>query len=188
MNSNDNVPFPTSEYIIKRPGIYEEILLNDVPLYLNGLAEKYKMHFKVISVTERAMFNDKCCLIIGIDRRDGVVLRTTFPENGRRVEFIVDNFIQMTFDDSDREGLDLNWKHMSEKIRNDLTIVSRGLDSKWSKFLEGDMGWYEDFKKTVFYRESPVYAELRSKILEEILAWQQGQHNSASYFSYTVKK
>jgi len=90
------------------------------------------------------MFNEKCCLIFGIDRDDGVILRTTFSEDGRRVEYEVDQYFASKFDASDREGIDFKCDHMSQKIRNELMVMSRGLDSKWSGFLNGDMSWLKD--------------------------------------------
>ena len=54
-------------------------------------------------------------------------------------------------------------------------MVSRGLDSKWSDLLNGDMSWFEDSKKTSFYYELKVGNEDRNKILDEIIAWQQAQ-------------
>ena len=174
---NKEVPFPSTEYIIENPDMFEQVVISEVPKYLNGLAEKYRMHFKVISCTENAMFNDKCCMIIGIDNRDGVIMNITFLENGRRVEFIMNGFLMKKFDDSDREGINPEWKYLPERIRNELIIISHGLDSKWSDLLNGDMSWYEDFKKTSFYHELTIYSEERNQILGEIFAWQQGQNN-----------
>ena len=61
---------------------------------------------------------------------------------------------------------------MTEQIRDQLTVAARGLDSKWSGLLKGDMSWFEDFKKTAFYYEL--------KILDEIIAWQRAQNEGAS--------
>jgi hypothetical protein len=99
----------------------------------------------------------------------------TFLENGRRVEYPVNNYLVVKFDDSDREGIDLKWNHISKKIRNELIILSRGLDSKWSSLLEGDMSWFEGFKNSPWCHERHCYIEERNKILDEIIAWQQGR-------------
>ena len=139
------------------------------------LAKKYNMHVKLVYNIEMAMFNDKCCLIFGIDRRDGVIIRMTFLDDGRRVEYEVDQYFISKFDDSDREGIDFNWDHMSQKIRNELILISRGLDSKWSSVLQGDMSWFEGFKRSGWCHEQHFYIEERNKILDEIIAWQQGQ-------------
>ena len=175
MTSSKEVPFPSSEYIPECHDRYTDIAAYDVPKYLDGLAKKYNMHFKLISATEHAMFNDKCCIIIGIDRRDGVILNMTFLENGRRTEYIMNGYLINKFDDPDRYSLFHDCVPTDENIRNQLTMVSRGLDSKWSDLLNGDMNWFEDFKKTSFYYELKVGLEYRNKILEEIIAWQQAQ-------------
>lgn len=169
------VPFPSTDYIIKTPDMWSDITVNEIPQYLEELAKKYNMHFKLVFDIEMAMFNDKCCLIFGIDRRDGVIIRMTFLDDGRRVEYEVDQYFISKFDDSDREGIDFNWDHMSQKIRNELILISRGLDSKWSSVLQGDMSWFEGFKRSGWCHEQHFYIEERNKILDEIIAWQQGQ-------------
>ena len=72
-------PFPSTNYIIKYPDMWSDITVNEIPKYLEEIAKKYNMHFKLVYDIEMAMFNDKCCLIFGIDRRDGVIIRMTFP-------------------------------------------------------------------------------------------------------------
>ena len=44
----------------------------------------------------------------------------------------MDNYLILKFDSSDREGIDSNTKYLSQKVRNSLTVIARGLDSKWS--------------------------------------------------------
>lgn len=167
------VPFPPTRYIIKSHDMWSEITVNEIPQYMGDLAKKYNMHFKLIFDIEMAMFNEKCCLIIGIDRDDGVILRTTFSEDGRRVEYEVDQYFVSKFDSSDREGIDFEYDHMSQKIRNELMVMSRGLDSKWSGFLNGDISWFEGFKRSCWCHEQHFYIDERNKILDEIIAWQQ---------------
>ena len=169
------VPFPPTNYVIKTPDMWSDITVNEIPQYLRGLAEKYNMHFKLVFDIEMAMFNEKCCLIFGVDRADGVIIRTTFLENGRRVEYEVDQYFTLGFDDSDREGIDFKWSHMSQKIRNELILISRGLDSKWSSVLQGDMSWLEKYKRSAWCHEQHFNIEERNKILDEIIAWQQDQ-------------
>lgn len=168
-------PFPSTNHIIKYPDMWSDITVNEIPKYLEEIAKKYNMHFKLVYDIEMAMFNDKCCLIFGIDRRDGVIIRMTFLDDGRRVEYEVDQYFISNFDDSDREGIDFNWDHMSQKIRNELILISRGLDSKWSSVLQGDMSWFEGFKRSPWCHENHFYIEVRNKILDEIITWQQGQ-------------
>ena len=169
------VPFPSTNHIITHPDMWSDITVNEIPKYLRDLAKKHNMHFKLITNIEMAMFNEKCCLIFGIDRDDGVIMSMTFLENGRRVEYPVNNYLVVKFDDSDREGIDFEWNHISKKIRNELIILSRGLDSKWSSLLEGDMSWFDGFKRSPWCHERHCYIEERNKILDEIIAWQQGQ-------------
>lgn len=168
-------PFSSTNYIIKYPDMWSDITVNEIPKYMGDLAKKYNMHFKLVNDIEMAMFNDKCCLIFGIDRDDGVIMRMTFLEKGRRVEYQVGNYLVVKFDDSDRAGIDPKWNHMSQKIKNQLIILSRGLDSKWSSLLEGDMSWFEGFKRSPWCHENHFYIEVRNKILDEIITWQQGQ-------------
>jgi len=97
------------------------------------------LRFKDISVTEIAMYNEHCCLILGLDIRDGVILMTDVNQNGKRVEYSTNIFFRVSIDDSDKEGVNLNVYHFLEKVRRDLIILSRNLDSKWSKYLQGDM-------------------------------------------------
>lgn len=171
----EKVPFPYTKHIIKHPDMWSDITVNEIPKYMRDLSKKYNMHFKLINDIEMAMFNEKCCLIFGIDRDDGVIMSMTFLENGRRVEYLVDNYLVVKFDASDREGIDLKWNYMSQKIRDELIILSRGLDSKWSSLLEGDMSWFEGFKRSPWCHEHHYYIEDRNKILDEIITWQQGQ-------------
>ena len=169
------VPFPSTNHIIKHPDMWSDITVNGIPQYMGDLAKKYNMHFKLIYDIEMAMFNSKCCLIFGIDRDDGVIMRMTFLENGRRVEYEVDQYLVSKFDASDREGIDFSWYHMSQNIRNQFMVISRGLDSKWSSLLEGDMSWFEGFKRSPWCHEQHFYIEDRNRILDEIITWQQGQ-------------
>lgn len=170
---SEKAPFPTTNHVITAPDMWSDITVNEIPKYLVELAEKYNMHFKLVYDIEMAMFNEKCCLIIGIDRRDGVILTATFLEDGRRVEYEVDQYFVSKFDASDREGIDFTWNHISQKIGNELTVIARGLDSKWSDFLKGDMSWLEGFKRSCWCHERHCYLEERNKILDEIMAWQQ---------------
>ena len=73
--------------------MWSDIASDEIPKYLGDLAKKYNMHFKLASNIEMAMFNEKCCLIFGIDRDDGVIMSMTFLENGRRVEYPVNNYL-----------------------------------------------------------------------------------------------
>lgn len=175
LQQKQNVPFPSTNHLIKTPDMWSDIASDEIPKYLGDLAKKYNMHFKLASDIEMAMFNEKCCLIFGIDRADGVIIRITFLENGRRVEYEVDQYFTLKFDALDREGIDFKWNHMSEKIRNELLLIARGLDSKWSSVLEGDMSWFEEFKRSCWCHEQHFYIEERNKILDEIIAWQQVQ-------------
>ena len=133
------------------------------------------MRFKDISVTEIAMYNEHCCLILGLDIRDGVILMTDVNQNGKRVEYSTNIFFQVSIDDSDKEGVDLNVYHFLEKVRRDLIILSRNLDSKWSKYLQGDLSWLEDYKKCSSFHVYQNYMEERNRLLDEIIAWQQEQ-------------
>lgn len=85
----------------------------------------------------------------------------------------MDQYFASKFDASDREGIDFKCDHMSQKIRNELMVMSRGLDSKWSGFLNGDMSWFEGFKRSCWCHEQHFYIDERNKILDEIIAWQQ---------------
>ncbi|MCR4671154.1 MAG: hypothetical protein K5643_08185 [Saccharofermentans sp.] len=153
----------------------EEYLYIVIPEYLDELARKYNLRFKVVSCTETAMYNEDCCLLIGVDNRDGIILSTVVNDNGKKVEYSTNIFFRVSIDDSDTEGLDLSDKHLNVIIRNDLIILSRNLDSKWSKYLQGDMSWLEDYKKCSSYYEYHNYMEDRNKRLDEIIAWQQEQ-------------
>lgn len=168
------VPLPSTRYIIRHPDMWSDIAVNEVPRYMRDLAKKYDMHFKLIFETEMAMFNDKCCLIFGVDNRDGIILRTTFREKDRRVEYSIGNFLALSYDSSDREGIKPATV-ISAKIRNQLTIIARGLDSKWSGLLRGDMSWFEKYKNSAWFYEDHFHIEERDQILDEIIAWQQAQ-------------
>ena len=146
-----------------------------IPVYMADLARKYNMRFKVVSCTEIAMYNEGCCLLLGVDNRDGIILSTVVNDNGKKVEYHTNIFFRISIDDSDTAGLDLSDKHLSIVILNDLIIISRNLDSKWSKYLQGDMSWLEDYKKHSSYYEYHNYLEERNKNLDEIVAWQQEQ-------------
>ncbi len=161
------------DHEIKHPDMWTDLNIYEVPRFMGQLAEKYKMQFKVISDIETAMFNESCCLILGIDRADGVILRFSLLENGKRTEYQISNYIYRKFDAADREGIDLDRKHPSAKVKTDLAIIARGLDSKWSSFLEGDMSWLKDFKLKYGYDEYHCYIDERNRILDEIHNWQK---------------
>ena len=36
-------------------------------------------------------------------------------------------------------------------IKNEFTVISKGLVSKWNNVLEGDTQWIETYKKTLWY-------------------------------------
>ena len=167
----NEVPFPSTDHVIKYPDMWTDIAVNEIPKYLRELANKYNMHFKLVSDIEMAMFNEKCCLLFGVDR-DIIMITITFLERGKRVEYGVDNYLILKFDSSDREGIDFNTKYLSQKVRNSLTVIARGLDSKWSSLLEGDMSWFEGYKRSRWFSERHNYVEERNKILDEIVAWQ----------------
>lgn len=167
----NEVPFPSTNHVIKYPDMWTDIAVNEIPKYLRELANKYNMHFKLVSDIEMAMFNEKCCLLFGVDR-DIIMITITFLECGKRVEYGVDNYLILKFDSSDREGIDFNTKYLSQKVRNRLTVIARGLDSKWSSLLQGDMSWFEGYKRSRWFSERHNYVEERNKILDEIVAWQ----------------
>ena len=154
---------------------YDECLNILIPEYLGDLTRKYNLRYKPVSVTEIAMYNEHCCLILGLDKRDGVILTSDVNENGKRVEYSTNIFFRVSIDDSDKEGVDLNAHNFIEKARRDLKILSRNLDSKWSKYLQGDMGGFEDYKKCDSFYEYHNYMEDRNRLLDEIIAWQQDQ-------------
>ncbi len=152
---------------------YDECLNILIPEYLGDLTRKYNLRYKPVSVTEIAMYNEHCCLILGLDKRDGVILTSEVNETGKRVEYSTNIFFRVSIDDSDKEGVDLNAHNFIEKARRDLKILSRNLDSKWSKYLQGDMGWFEDYKKCDSFYEYHNYMEDRNRLLDEIIAWQK---------------
>ena len=154
---------------------YDDCLNNLIPAYLGVLSRKYGLRYKSVSVTEIAMYNEHCCLILGLDIRDGVILTSEVNENGKRVEYSTNIFFRVSIDDSDKEGVDLNVYHFLEKVRRDLIILSRNLDSKWSKYLQGDLSWLEDYKKCSSFYVYHNYMEERNRLLDEIIAWQQEQ-------------
>ena len=136
---------------------YAECLNTLIPECLGDLSRKYNLRYKPVSVTEIAMYNEHCCLILGLDIRDGVILMTDVNENGKRVEYSTNIFFRVSM------------------VRRDLIILSRNLDSKWSKYLQGDMNWLEDYKKCSSFYEYHNYMEGRNRLLDEIIAWQQEQ-------------
>ena len=154
---------------------YDDCLYNLIPEYLGDLSRKYGLRYKSVSVTEIAMYNEHCCLILGLDIRDGVILTSEVNENGKRVEYSTNIFFRVSIDDSDKEGIELNVSRFPEKLRRDLKILARNLDSKWSKYLQGDMSWFEDYKKCGSFYEYHNYMDERNKLLDEIIAWQQEQ-------------
>ena len=154
---------------------YEECLNTLIPECLGDLSRKYNLRYKPVSVTEIAMYNEHCCLILGLDIRDGVILMTDVNENGKRVEYSTNIFFRVSIDDSDKEGVDLNVHHFLEKARRDFIILSRNLNSKWSNYLQGDMSWLEDYKKCDSFYVYQNYMDERNRLLDEIIAWQQEQ-------------
>ena len=152
---------------------YEEQLYNVIPEYMSEFARKHNMRFKVISVTEIAMYNDVCCLILGADLRDGIIPSIAVNDNGKRVEYRINCMIYGSVDDSDRVGIERKPKGVSEVVKDDLIILSRNLDRRWSGLVKGDMGWLEDYKRSSSFYEYHCYMEERNKHLDEIIEWQQ---------------
>ena len=60
------------------------------------------------------------------------------------------NFFAEAYDDSDREGLE-KAEDAKTIIKNELTVISKGLVSKWNNVLVGDTQWIEIYKKSLWY-------------------------------------
>ena len=50
----NEVPFPSTDHVIKYPDMWTDIAVNEIPKYLRELANKYNMHFKLVSDIEMA--------------------------------------------------------------------------------------------------------------------------------------
>lgn len=48
----NEVPFPSTDHVIKYPDMWTDIAVNEIPKYLRELANKYNMHFKLVSDIE----------------------------------------------------------------------------------------------------------------------------------------
>ena len=59
----NEVPFPSTDHVIKYPDMWTDIAVNEIPKYLRELANKYNMHFKLVSdigwqcLTKNAVFS-----------------------------------------------------------------------------------------------------------------------------------
>ena len=147
--------------------IYSE--MNDlVPQYMEKLCTKYKMKCQRISDLETAMYNEKCCLVIGVDRFDAGV-EVVVREDGMTKEYSCRNYFAKKYDATDRVNLITDPNDMTKDIKNCLIIMANGLDSKWGAVLEGDMSWFEDYKQSKWYFESKCFVEERNELLNAVL-------------------
>ena len=114
----------------------------------SDIVKKYGLKEKTIRENVKAFVSSNYVLIIAIGHFEVDVWYSTKDE----LPGIYDcsNFFAEAYDDSDREGLE-KAEDAKTIIKNEFTVISKGLVSKWNNVLEGDTQWIETYKKTLWY-------------------------------------
>ena len=126
---------------------YEKINCEIPKKYMKRICEKYNLKcVKLFRAT--ALIGDGYGLIISIGMFD-VYVSYVQKQGEECLEFSCDNYFAERYDDADR--VNLLEGEGDVYVRNALTIVANGLESKWSDVLAGDTKWLEDYKKSRWY-------------------------------------
>lgn len=141
---------------------------DEVPKYMETICKKYKMKCQKISDLETAMYNEKSCLLIVIDRFDAGV-EVVVREDGMTKEYPCWNYFALKFDAADRVGLITDPKDVMKDVKNYLIVMANGLDNKWGAVLEGDKSWLEDYKQSEWCSVRKCFVEERNLLLNAIL-------------------
>ena len=145
-----------------------EQINDEVPKYMERICQKYDMKCQKLTKWETAMYNKKCCLDILVDRKY-IGVRVIMRENGERKEFDCGNYFSERYDESDKVDMVEVVNYLADNTRNVLSVTARGLDSKWSNLLQGDMSWMDDYRQNELFYECKSFDEKRNAILNSIL-------------------
>lgn len=122
--------------------------LNDevVPEYFKDISKKYGFQIVKLNKVTTGLVKEKFAIMIGLDRYyAGVAYVTRYPD-GILKRYYCDNYFSEKFDALDRQGLE-DGGGATNSIKNSLTVISRGLVSKWENVLLGDTKWIDDLEK-----------------------------------------
>ena len=98
------------------------------------IVKTYNLKEKKISNNEMAYISSNYVLIVTIEH---FVINISYSTKADLPNmYYCDNFLAEAFDDNDREGIQ-NGDDANTRIKNEILITSRGLVSKWGKFLKG---------------------------------------------------
>ena len=112
----------------------------------SDIVKKYGLKEKTIRENVKAFVSSNYVLIIAIGHFEVDVWYSTKDE--LPVIYDCSNFFAEAFDD--RDGLE-KAEDAKTIIKNELTVISKGLVSKWNNVLEGDTQWIEIYKKSLWY-------------------------------------
>ena len=143
--------------------------INDAAgVYFTDIVEQYKMKFVKTDSLSSALIGEKFAILISIDRFTADVSYVFRNEKNQLTNLLCDSFFTMKYDDEDRVNL-LPENKAGNAVKNDLSILSRGLKSKWSDVLLGSRAWLDDYKASKWYAEGrlrPMEEELLSRYIE----------------------
>lgn len=138
----------------------------DIPLYMEGICEKYKLACIKISPLKTALVGEKYALIIAIDRFEATV--SYLCRDGKEIKlYSCDNYFAEKYDADDRINL-LGGEGAENMVRNNIIIIANGLANKWRNVLEGETDWIENYKKSKWFSVQKLLPEEIEKIEQHI--------------------
>lgn len=142
--------------------------LNDeVPIYLDDIIKDFNLNPIKINELKTALVGKNYALIIFIDRFYAGFYYVTRDENKNLIQYNVDSYFTIKFDDEDRQNL-IEEETAKELIINNLIIINQGMRNKWSTVLEGNQDWISDFKKSKWFAVSNL-REDEIQILDKLI-------------------
>ena len=129
-----------------------ERLNNEVPEYMKGICQKHHLMCRKLDSLSTALVGKNYAVVFSMDRFR-VDLSYIYKEGPDYRWENCDNFLSERFDDEDRKNLLPNLG-VEAHIRNDLSVLAHGLESKWPDVLAGHKEWLRDYKRSIWYSES----------------------------------
>lgn len=131
-------------------------LNKQIPIFLKIIIDEFQL--KVIEITEieTALIGSNYAILISIDRFYAEVDYVNRNSANELKKYRCSSFFAEKYDEKDRVNL-LEEHGAKEMIANNLTVISRGLLSKWRSILEGNVDWLETYKESSWASESYLH-------------------------------
>ena len=119
---------------------------NMIPDIFEEIIKKYEFKYKRISTLESVLYKEDYAFIMSVDRShvDIVFLK---KEENIIVKYCIQTFVMKSFDVEDRSNQRVG-KDVETNLINYLLIYEKGLQTKWTNMLIGQMDWVEEYKKS----------------------------------------